>query len=253
VKWVGAAYLVWIGVRTWRSGDAPDERTSVPSGQTVAQIFREGFLVEVLNPKTALFFLAFVPQFVDPARGAVWVQFLALGITFVALSVAFCALLVTVASSARALFEGAPMATALLATMPHVAAYTAVRLLVGHADGVPHELEMLSVLALATSVWGAALALVQRDLRGFVGHLAMTPRRFLATVTTGIAARLTVLWFGGKQVEDQIQSVVGWINRYQWWVVGALFGVTIFQSARRRSPISATEPTHTHEHNDNQE
>ena len=46
VKWVGAAYLVWIGVRTWRSGDAPDERTSVPSGQTVAQIFREGFLVE---------------------------------------------------------------------------------------------------------------------------------------------------------------------------------------------------------------
>ena len=118
VKWAGAAYLVWIGVRTWRSADAPEERTSVPSGQTVAQIFREGFLVEVLNPKTALFFLAFVPQFVDPARGAVWVQFLALGITFVALSVAFCALLVTVASSARALFEGTPRSrrTARMAT-----------------------------------------------------------------------------------------------------------------------------------------
>jgi len=86
-----------------------------------------------------------------------------------------------------------------------------------------------------------------------VGHLAMTPRRFLTTATAGIATRLTVLWFGGKQVEDQIQGVVGWINRYQWWVVGALFGVSIFQTARRRSPISATEPTHTHEHNDNQE
>ena len=118
VKWVGAAYLVWIGVRTWRTADAPEEGTPVPSGQTVAQIFREGFLVEVLNPKTALFFLAFVPQFVDPARGAVWVQFLALGITFVALSVAFCALLVTVASSARALFEGTPRSrrTARMAT-----------------------------------------------------------------------------------------------------------------------------------------
>lgn len=106
VKWAGAAYLVWIGVRTWRSGEAPTDRATVPSGQSVSEVFREGFLVEVLNPKTALFFLAFVPQFVDPMRGAVWVQFLALGITFVALSAAFCALLVTVASSARRLFEG---------------------------------------------------------------------------------------------------------------------------------------------------
>ena len=87
-----------------------------------------------------------------------------------------------------ALFEGAPMATALLATMPHVAAYTAVRLLVGHADGVPHELEMLSVLALATSVWGAALALVQRDLRGFVGHLAMSQSAIILAGLSGTLA-----------------------------------------------------------------
>jgi threonine/homoserine/homoserine lactone efflux protein len=106
VKLAGAAYLVWVGVRTWRSGATGAEQATVSSGQSVAEIFREGFLVEVLNPKTALFFLAFVPQFVDPARGAVWVQFLTLGITFVALSATFCALLVTVASSARQLFEG---------------------------------------------------------------------------------------------------------------------------------------------------
>ena len=83
-----------------------------------------------------------------------------------------------------------------------------------------------------------------------VGHLSMAPRRFVTVVAAGIAARLTVLWFGGKQVEDQIQGAVGWINRYQWWVVGGLFAVTFFQSARRRSPIAPAEtsPTHDHHH-----
>ena len=75
-----------------------------------------------------------------------------------------------------------------------------------------------------------------------VGHLAMTPRRFLTVASTGIAVRLTVLWFGGKQVEDQIQTVVGWINGYQWWIVGGLFAVTLFQSARRRSPGAPEDP-----------
>lgn len=69
-----------------------------------------------------------------------------------------------------------------------------------------------------------------------VGHLRMPPRRFVVLAMLGIAVRLVVLWFGGKQVEDQIQSVVGWINGYQWWIVGALFGLTLFQSARRKSP-----------------
>lgn len=84
-----------------------------------------------------------------------------------------------------ALFEGAPMSTALLATMPQVASYTAVRLLVGHADGVPHELEMLSAFALFTAAYGAALAIVQRDLRGFIGMLAMSQS---ALVLAGLAA-----------------------------------------------------------------
>ena len=69
-----------------------------------------------------------------------------------------------------------------------------------------------------------------------VGHLRMPPRRFVALACAGIAARLTVLWFGGKQVEDQIKSVVSWINGYQWWVVGGLFGVTLVQSLRRSAP-----------------
>jgi NADH-quinone oxidoreductase subunit M len=86
-----------------------------------------------------------------------------------------------------ALFAGAPMSTALRATQPQVAAYTAVRLLVGHADGVPHELQLLSALALVTSVYGAALALVQRELRGFIGALAMSQS---ALVLAGLSGTL---------------------------------------------------------------
>jgi NADH-quinone oxidoreductase subunit M len=85
------------------------------------------------------------------------------------------------------LFEGAPMSTALLATMPQVASYTAVRLLVGHADGVPHELEMLSVFALATAVYGAAVAIVQRTLRGFIGAFSMSQS---ALVLAGLSGTL---------------------------------------------------------------
>ena len=69
-----------------------------------------------------------------------------------------------------------------------------------------------------------------------VGHLKMPPARFVALAVTGIVVRLAVLWSGGKQVEDEIQSVVGWINGYQWWIVGGLFALTLFQSARHRSP-----------------
>ena len=86
-----------------------------------------------------------------------------------------------------ALFSGAPMSTALAATMPQVASYTAVRLLVGHADGVAVELEVLAVLALVTAVYGAALALVQRDLRGFIGTFAMSQS---AIVLAGLSGRL---------------------------------------------------------------
>jgi NADH-quinone oxidoreductase subunit M len=86
-----------------------------------------------------------------------------------------------------ALFSGAPMSTALLATQPQVASYTAVRLLVGHAAGVGPELEVLSAFALVTAVYGAALALAQRDLRGFIGAFAMSQS---ALVLAGLAGTL---------------------------------------------------------------
>jgi len=77
LKILGALYLVWLGIKTWRqAGEAPPE---LPCPTTARQAFREGVVVEALNPKTAAFFLAFLPQFVDPAAGSVAVQFAVLG------------------------------------------------------------------------------------------------------------------------------------------------------------------------------
>ena len=89
-----------------------------------------------------------------------------------------------------ALFRGAPMSTALAATMPQLASYTAVRLFFGHADhgdGVGAELVVLSQLALVTAAYGGALAVVQRDLRGLIGTLAMSQS---ALVLAGLAGKL---------------------------------------------------------------
>jgi threonine/homoserine/homoserine lactone efflux protein len=84
VKYVGAAYLIYLGVRRLR------DRRSVlaaapPTSASLRRAFVDGAVVNVLNPKTALFFLAFLPQFVDVSRGAVGLQILALGAVFVAL------------------------------------------------------------------------------------------------------------------------------------------------------------------------
>jgi threonine/homoserine/homoserine lactone efflux protein len=87
VKLLGAAYLVFLGVRKLASrlpaGPAPEQgagRTSLRA------VYLQGVVVAALNPKTALFFLAFLPQFVDPARGRASAQMLALGAAFVAMA-----------------------------------------------------------------------------------------------------------------------------------------------------------------------
>lgn len=96
-----------------------------------------------------------------------------------------------------ALFRGAPMSIALLATVPQVGSYTAVRLLVGHADGVASELVTLAQLAPVTAVYGAALALVRRDVRGLVGTLAFSQS---ALVLAGLAGALPMELSGGFAV-----------------------------------------------------
>lgn len=79
VKIAGALYLIWIGVGMIRSRlAAPDQLLAPP--KTVKRALLDSFMVEILNPKVALFFIALLPQFVDPAGSLpVWVQFLALG------------------------------------------------------------------------------------------------------------------------------------------------------------------------------
>jgi threonine/homoserine/homoserine lactone efflux protein len=83
VKYAGAAYLVWLGLRMIRARNAemPAE-TAAPSQGS----FRQGILTEALNPKTALFFLSFIPQFISAGRGHVFLQFVVLGATSVILN-----------------------------------------------------------------------------------------------------------------------------------------------------------------------
>lgn len=68
------------------------------------------------------------------------------------------------------------------------------------------------------------------------GHLKIPTRTYFVALVSGIVVRLTVMWYGGKAFEQEIRSFLGWIDRYQWWVVGALFAITAFQGSRRRSP-----------------
>lgn len=89
LKLVGAAYLVWIGLRTMQLARR-DAAAALDGGAVTPPIgprraFREGVVVEALNPKTAAFFLAFIPQFVDPA-GDVALQFLIYGFVSVTLN-----------------------------------------------------------------------------------------------------------------------------------------------------------------------
>jgi len=82
VKYAGAAYLIYIGLRRILSrADAPAAEVELQR-RSLGRLYRDGFVVNLLNPKTALFFLAFLPQFVDPSRGAVAFQIAFLGLLF---------------------------------------------------------------------------------------------------------------------------------------------------------------------------
>ena len=86
VKWLGAAYLVYLGLRQifGRGGEEEDTELS-DSEDSRFRVFYQSVLVQILNPKVALFFLAFLPQFVDPSRGAAWTQIVVLGATLASL------------------------------------------------------------------------------------------------------------------------------------------------------------------------
>lgn len=85
VKWAGAAYLFYLGVRMWMTAAPVASATPQAPAQPLRRVFRDGFVVALLNPKTTLFFAAFLPQFMD-AHGHPLTQTLALGGVFVAIA-----------------------------------------------------------------------------------------------------------------------------------------------------------------------
>lgn len=86
VKYLGAAYLVYLGVRQLRRPVLDAEAVAVAPMST-SRLFLQGAIVQVLNPKVALFFLAFLPQFIDPTRGTAAMQIIVLGVAFTVLAV----------------------------------------------------------------------------------------------------------------------------------------------------------------------
>jgi threonine/homoserine/homoserine lactone efflux protein len=109
VKFAGAAYLLYIGVRALMSrsvGSPDDGARDGNDGRWAA--FRSGVVTNLLNPKVGLFFLALMPQFIDAASSHKVVAFLALGLTFVALGVAWCLVLALAAASLRGWFLRRP-------------------------------------------------------------------------------------------------------------------------------------------------
>lgn len=146
-----------------------------PGGRPAARIYAVAMV-----PATAMMALGafLLPQGPAPAAAGAWL---------VAAAVMVRKGIAPFHSWYPALFRGAPMSTALGATMPQVAAYTAIRLLIGHGTEVPLPVEALSWAALATCAYGAALAIAQRDVRSMVGTLAMSQS---ALVLAGLAGAL---------------------------------------------------------------
>ncbi|MEV7647714.1 LysE family translocator [Arthrobacter sp. NPDC089319] len=107
LKIAGGLYLVWLGIQAIRHRHAHVSGTSrVPASSW--KLLRQGFIVGFTNPKTLAFFLAVLPQFVDPATGAVWAQLLLLGLTFQAIALVCDSVWALAAGTARAWFAKSP-------------------------------------------------------------------------------------------------------------------------------------------------
>lgn len=104
VKYLGAAYLIYLGVRKLLVREQAAEGEIIQ--ESLSRIYWQGFAINLLNPKTALFFFAFLPQFVDPARGNVITQNLLLGAIFVGLAIITDSIYALLASSLAERLKG---------------------------------------------------------------------------------------------------------------------------------------------------
>lgn len=96
LKWVGGAYLVWLGIQVWRSPPVDADIAASADTRSGRSMFRQGALCAMTNPKGLLFFAAFLPQFIDPERSLL-VQFLVMAGTFAATELLTEVVLATVA------------------------------------------------------------------------------------------------------------------------------------------------------------
>lgn len=101
LKVLGGLYLIWLGWQTWRNAGATEDALNVGPQMAPGRVLRQGFVVEAANPKTAAFFLAVIPQFVDPAQGSVAVQFVVFGLVSIAINTANALLAVVAADALR--------------------------------------------------------------------------------------------------------------------------------------------------------
>jgi threonine/homoserine/homoserine lactone efflux protein len=105
VKYLGAAYLIYLGInKLFFSKDTEADVTIAP--ESLWRVYWQGFAVNILNPKTALFFFAFLPQFADPGRGSVTAQTLMLGAIFVGLAIMTDSMYSLLASSVAGKLKG---------------------------------------------------------------------------------------------------------------------------------------------------
>jgi threonine/homoserine/homoserine lactone efflux protein len=102
VKWIGGLYLIYLGIKLLRAGISPGELTTPPAPNSRWRLFANTFLVTALNPKGMVFFVAFLPQFIDPGADVTH-QLWVLAITFVVLATINATLYAVFAGSARKL------------------------------------------------------------------------------------------------------------------------------------------------------
>ena len=100
MKWVGGAYLVWLGIQAWRAEPVSLDVKGAPLPRSGWSLFRQGALSALTNPKGILFFAAFLPQFIDPAR-SLWLQFAVMAGTFALIEIATELMIATLAQRLR--------------------------------------------------------------------------------------------------------------------------------------------------------
>jgi threonine/homoserine/homoserine lactone efflux protein len=108
IRWVGAAYLLWLAYGCMRTALRAENGIAASGRREQGSVFLRGLGSNIVNPKAILFFLVFIPQFIDAGRGAVFLQFVLLGASLAAIGVLFHGALGAMSAAAARLLSGDP-------------------------------------------------------------------------------------------------------------------------------------------------